>query len=118
MIDSHCHLAAPQFKDDVDAVIARAGAAGVTTMICIGDTMEESERGVEIAEQYKEVYCTVGLHPHTSNQWTATSEGKLRSLISRSKKVRAIGEIGLDYHYDLSPREVQRSVFRTQLELA
>ena len=118
MIDSHCHLAAPQFTDDVDIVIKRALQAGVTTMICIGDTMKESEDGLELAEKYEQVYCTVGIHPHCAKDFTPESFSKLRSLVGASEKVRAIGEIGLDYHYDRSPREVQKSVFREQLALA
>jgi TatD DNase family protein len=126
MIDSHCHLAAEQFADDVDAVIARAAAAGVTTMVCIGDTIEESEKGLHIAEKNEQIFCTVGVHPHESSKWSlvtkpapqvSTRDDILR-LVRSSKKVVAIGEIGLDYHYDFSPRDVQRDVFRTQLHLA
>ena len=118
MIDSHCHLAAPQFSDDYDAVITRALDAGVTTMVCIGDTIEESREGLKIAEKYDQVFCTVGIHPHQAKDWSAQTPGELKSLAASSKKVKAIGEIGLDYHYDFSPRDVQRSVFREQLTLA
>ena len=118
MIDSHCHLAAPEFKDDLDAVLAYAKAAGVERMICIGDTIDESERGVQIAEKYDHIFCTVGMHPHESKEWRAVSGERLREFVHSSKKVRAIGEIGLDYHYDYSPRDVQRDVFRKQLILA
>jgi TatD DNase family protein len=112
MIDSHCHLAAEQFADDVDAVIARAAAAGVTTMVCIGDTIEESEKGLHIAEKNEQIFCTVGVHPHESSKWSlvtkpapqvSTRDDILR-LVRSSKKVVAIGEIGLDYHYDFSPQ--------------
>lgn len=118
MIDSHCHLAAPQFADDLDGVLQRARAAGIERMICIGDTMEESERGLEIAEKYDQLFCTVGVHPHVSGKWKEENGKRLRTLATQSKKVKAIGEIGLDFHYDFSPRETQRSVFREQLVLA
>lgn len=87
-------------------------------MICIGDTIEESERGLRIAEKYDHIFCTVGVHPHVAKDWLVTSTSTLKTLMQRSSKVKAIGEIGLDYHYDLSPREVQRSVFREQLLIA
>lgn len=130
MIDSHCHLVAPQFDDDRGAVIDRAFAAGVTSMICIGDTIKESKDGLLLAEKYDHIFCTVGVHPHESGKWsldTLASEratrddnlvAQLRRLVASSKKVKAIGEIGLDYHYDFSPRDVQRSAFREQLALA
>lgn len=118
MIDSHCHLADQKFDADFDAVLARAKAAGVQKMVTIADTINESEKCLKIAEKYDHIFCTVGVHPHVSNQWTADSGHSLRSLAARSQKVRAIGEIGLDYHYDFSPRETQRSVFREQLSIA
>ncbi len=127
MIDSHCHLADKKFDDDREAVIARAIEAGVTTMITIADSLEESQRCIAIAEKHPEVFCTVGVHPHNAKQWITRAVGltsstgsgqRLRQLASASSKVKAIGEIGLDYHYDFSPREVQRDVFRTQLKIA
>jgi TatD DNase family protein len=118
VIDSHCHLAAPQFATDGDAVIRRALDAGVTQMVCIGDTLKESEEGIALAEKYPQIYCTVGVHPHESGKWKTENEKQLAELVSRSKKVKAIGEIGLDYHYDFSPREMQREVFAKQLALA
>ncbi len=118
MIDSHCHLAAPQFLDDLDAVLTRAKNAGVERMICIGDTIKESKDGLQIAEKYDHIFCTVGLHPHHAKDFSSDTLMTLRELVTSSKKVKAIGEIGLDYHYDFSPRDVQRSVFREQLTLA
>ena len=118
MIDSHCHLADPQFDADTDAVIARALAAGVETMITIADTFEEGEKCVQIAEKYDQLYCTIGVHPHGSKQWNEQSGETLRTLLSSSEKVVAVGEIGLDYHYDNSPRDVQRRVFQEQLAIA
>ncbi len=118
MIDSHCHLAAPQFSHDVDTVIERALQAGIDRMVCIGDTIEESRGGLKLAEKYDHIFCTVGVHPHTSKDFMSTTPQELKTLVSSSKKVKAIGEIGLDFHYDLSPRDVQKTVFRAQLELA
>lgn len=118
VIDSHCHLAAPEFAHDLDAVLARAAAAGVTRMICIADTLEEGKRGLALAEIYDQIFCTVGVHPHHANDFLPATRATLNALADSSKKVKAIGEIGLDYHYDFSPREVQRSVFTEQLALA
>lgn len=118
MIDSHCHLAAPQFADDLQAVLARAATAGVRQIVCIGDTIDESERGLEIAKKHDHIFCTVGVHPHESGKWKMENGKLLREWATTSKKVVAIGEIGLDYHYDFSPRDVQRDVFRQQLLIA
>ena len=118
MIDSHCHLADKKFAKDLDQVISRAVDAGVEKMICIADTLEEAERCVSIADTYDNVFATVGLHPHGAKDWQSEDLNRLREMIASSDRVVAVGEIGLDYHYDHSPREVQRSVFRAQLELA
>lgn len=118
MIDSHCHLAAPQFADDVDAVIVRALQAGVERMVCIGDTIEESKRGVELAEKNEQIFCTVGIHPHHAKDWSLDTLGQLTALAGSSAKVKAIGEIGLDYHYNFSTPDAQRSAFASQIALA
>lgn len=115
MIDSHCHLADKQFAADLDAVIQRAIAVGVTQMVTIADSLEESERCLKIAEKFEQVFCSVGVHPHKANEWSLDS---VIQLAQSSHRVRAIGEIGLDYHYDFSPRDVQRAVFQEQLEIA
>ena len=118
MIDSHCHLADKKFNADLSDVIDRAVAAGVDRMICIADSLEEGERCIEIAERFDNVWATVGVHPHVSEKYEVGSTKRLKELVLSSEKVVAIGEIGLDYHYDNSPREVQRSVFKEQLEIA
>lgn len=118
MIDSHCHLADKQFAHDLDAVIERAGAAGVWRMVTIADSLEESEKCVVLAEKYEHIFCSVGVHPHRAKEWGADSSERLRELVRSSGRVRALGEMGLDYHYDFSPRDVQREVFQEQLELA
>jgi TatD DNase family protein len=118
MIDSHCHLADKVFDEDRDAVIERAKGTGVTHMVCIGDTIEESEKCVELIGKYEQLLCTVGVHPHEARAFKEGDIELLKALAQSSDNVRAIGEIGLDYHYDHSPRDVQRVVFRAQLELA
>ncbi len=118
MIDSHCHLADKQFSSDLDAVLKRAKDAGVERCIAIADDIKESEKCLSLAEKLEQVFCTVGVHPHVSGQWSEGSSQKLISMVKSSKKTVAVGEIGLDYHYDNSPRDVQRDVFRIQLELA
>lgn len=118
MIDSHCHLADKQFTSDLVAVIRRASDAGVTTMVTIADSLKEAEQCIAIAEKNENIFCTVGVHPHEAKGWREGDEKILKTLVASSQKVKAVGEIGLDYHYDNSPRDVQRSVFRTQLVLA
>src|SRR3989338_4472160 len=118
MIDSHCHLADAKFDADLEAIIARASATGVDRMICIGDTMEESEKGFQIAEKYEQVFCTIGVHPHCAKQWIKQNAKSIKTLIGSSPKAVAVGEIGLDYHYMKSPKEIQQEVFREQLLIA
>jgi TatD DNase family protein len=118
MIDSHCHLADTAFDADVDAVLLRAKEAGVEACICIADSLPEAEKCIGIAEAHPSVFCTAGVHPHVAKEWKTGDEERLKTLSKSSSKIRAIGEIGLDYHYDFSPREVQRDIFRRQLELA
>jgi TatD DNase family protein len=118
-IDSHCHLDDARFTDDLDAVLDRASAAGITRILSIGtgDGPPEIDRAVRIAEKYEQVYASVGVHPHDAAKVTPQTLDDLRELAAHPKVV-AYGEIGLDYHYDLSPREVQREVFTAQLKLA
>jgi TatD DNase family protein len=118
-IDSHCHLDDKRFADDLDAVLDRAAAAGVTRILTIGtgDGPPEVDRAVRIADRYSQVYASIGVHPHDASKVTPQTYADLRALASHSKVV-AFGEIGLDYHYDFSPREIQREVFTEQLKLA
>ncbi len=117
MIDSHCHLADKAFEPDRMQVIARANNAGVSVMVTIGDTIEESEKCLRIAEKYDRLYFAAGVHPHHAKDWNDGDVGRLKELLA-SPKAKAVGEIGLDYHYDFSPRDVQKTVFRAQLALA
>jgi TatD DNase family protein len=119
LVDSHCHLDDAKFDQDRDQVIERALAAGVETMMAIGtgDGPPDLETAVRQADRHAFIYATIGVHPHDASKATAGTFAKLRGLAAHPK-VLAIGEIGLDYHYDFSPREVQRSVFEQQLEIA
>lgn len=118
MIDSHCHLADRQFARDLDAVLERAKSAGITQMVCIADDLKEGEQCLRIAEKYDHIFCTIGVHPHHAKHWKSEDASKLESLLQSSKKVVALGEIGLDYHYDNSPRDVQQAVLSEQLRIA
>ena len=115
MIDSHCHLDGPKFAHDLDAVLDRAAAAGVTKMMTIGTG--ELDAAVKVADRYAPVFATIGVHPHDAAKVTVRTFDDLRALAA-NPKVIAFGEIGLDYHYDYAPRELQREVFIEQLHLA
>lgn len=119
-IDSHCHIDGPEYDADREEVIARAREAGVTTMLNVGTGDPQSytfERAVKIAETNDEIYAAVGVHPHDAKLFDDAAEQRLLNLF-KSERVVAWGEIGLDYHYDHSPRDAQREVFRRQLRLA
>ncbi len=118
MIDSHCHLADAQFDEDLKDVIEHAQLAGIMQMITIADTLDEAEKCQQIAEKYDHIFCTAGVHPHHAKDWKRGDGEKIKALIASSKKMKAVGEIGLDYHYDFSPRDIQRGVFLEQLTLA
>ncbi len=119
IVDSHTHLDDSKFDSDRDEVIERARAAGVEHMMAIGtgDGPPDLRTALRLAERYTFVYATIGVHPHDASKATAESYAELRDLASHPK-VLAVGEIGLDYHYDFSPRDVQRAVFIAQLQLA
>ncbi len=119
LVDSHCHLDDKRFADDLDAVLDRAAAAGVTRILTIGtgDGPPEIDRAVRLAERYPHVFSSVGVHPHDAAKVTPQTYDDLLAL-ARHAKVIVFGEIGLDYHYDFSPREVQREVFIEELRIA
>ena len=117
LIDSHVNLQAPQFDGEVETVIARARAAGVGAMVTICDRVAAFPRVHAIAQAHDDIWCTVGTHPHEAkDDQNLTSETLLQH--AASERVIGIGECGLDYHYDLSPREVQRRVFATHIQAA
>ncbi len=117
MIDSHCHLDFPQFDEDRDKVLSRAVDAGVTALVNPGTDLESSRRAVALAERYDNVYAAVGVHPHDASTLDHQTLTEWRQLAAHPKVV-AVGEIGLDYYRDLSPRAEQRSAFEAQLSLA
>jgi TatD DNase family protein len=123
MIDSHCHLADEAFASDVDEVIARARAAGVERALVVlaaGDAREGAQAET-IARLWPDVRFAVGVHPHQAHACAAEPERAahlIRQQLAATPGARAVGEIGLDYHYDFSPRDVQREVFRVQIRLA
>ena len=117
IIDSHCHLTDERLYPIVDDIVKGLNANGIESVITVGYDLPSSTLGVDIARRYREVYATVGMHPHDSRLMTAETYDIFRHL-SADEKVVGIGEIGLDYHYDLSPRDVQQKVFEEQIELA
>src|SRR5918998_2553269 len=120
-IDSHAHIDGEEFDADRDEVVARARAAGVAAILNVGTGEPHSgglERAVEVAKRYENVFAAAGVHPHDARLFDDAAEERLRKLLAGGPRVVAWGEIGLDYHYDHSPRDVQREVFRRQLRLA
>ncbi|HZV84597.1 MAG TPA: TatD family hydrolase [Brevundimonas sp.] len=117
LIDSHVNLHAPQFDEDRDAVIARARQAGVGLMVEISDKLSTFEATHGLAMAHPDIWCTVGAHPHEAKDHADVTAAQLAELAQRPRVV-GIGECGLDFHYDLSPREIQATVFRTHVEAA
>jgi TatD DNase family protein len=117
IIDTHCHLEMDQFSGEMDEVIKRAFSSGLEAMITIGSDPASNPKVLEIASAYEHVYCAVGVHPHEASQVDEALWDDMRAWAAHPKAV-AIGETGLDYHYDNSPREVQKEVFRRHLALA
>jgi len=117
LIDTHCHLTFEQLAGDIDAVVDRSRAAGVVGWITIGTDPQHNRKAVELANRFENMYAAVGIHPHEAKDVTAETMAELEEL-ARSEKVVGIGETGLDFHYDFSPRQDQRRVFEAQLEIA
>jgi TatD DNase family protein len=119
LIDSHAHIDFPQFAEDRAAMLERARTAGITTLLAIGTGPgpEKLDSAIPFAEQHNWIYATIGIHPHDAKEVTPRHLEEL-SRLAEHPKVIAWGEIGLDYFYDHSPREMQQKVFRDQMELA
>ena len=120
-VDSHAHIDGPEYDADRDEVIARARAAGVVAILNVGTGDPHSgalERACAVAARYEDVYAAVGVHPHDARLFDERAAERLQRLVHNSTRLLAWGEIGLDYHYDHSPRDVQREVFTRQLQLA
>ena len=117
LVDSHCHLDFPDFRDDLDAVVRRAGEAGVGIMVTICTRLSHLSETLVIAERFPQVYCAVGIHPHhVAEEGVPAVEALVE--IAGHPKVVGIGETGLDYYYDRSPREMQQQSFRAHIEAA
>lgn len=120
-VDSHAHIGGEEYDADRNEVIERARAAGVCAILNIGSGEPASgvfERAIEVAEAYENVYAAIGVHPHDALLFDESVAARLKQLLGGSARVVALGEIGLDYHYDHSPRDVQRKVFAEQLRMA
>jgi TatD DNase family protein len=115
--DSHTHLFLKDYSNDLDDVIKRASDAGVEYIINLGTDLETSRKTIELAEKYDVIYACVGFHPHDAVYADRRSLEEIEKL-SHHPKVVAIGEIGLDYHYDYSPRDRQKEIFADQIEIA
>jgi TatD DNase family protein len=117
LIDSHVNLHAPQFDEDRDAVIARARAAGVGLMVEISDKLSTFDATHGLAMAHADIWATVGVHPHEAKDYAGLTADRLVDLAARPRVI-GIGECGLDFHYDLSPRDTQAAVFRQHIEAA
>lgn len=118
LFDSHCHINDSKFAGDLAKVLQNAADAGVTKLAVVGADWESSRSAVDFARRYPQCYAMVGVHPHDSDTYCDEMENDLRDWALNEEKVVAIGEIGLDYYRDLSPRDVQQIVFRRQIRLA
>ena len=116
-IDSHCHLTDERLAPEAEQIISSMPADGLDGVITVGYDRESSLAGLEIAAAHERVWCTLGVHPHDADKADERTYEEFRTLASDAKVV-GIGEIGLDYYYDLSPRDVQREVFARQIRLA
>lgn len=116
-VDSHAHVSTERFAEDRAAVLARAREAGLVGIVDVGCDLASSEAAAALAAVEPLVWAAVGIHPHDAKDWDEHTADALRALAARPRVV-AIGETGLDFHYDRSPRDVQRRVFREQLRLA
>jgi len=119
LIDSHCHLDGAVFEPDREEVLARARQAGVSYMLAIGtgDGPPDLEAAIRIADRYEDIAATVGVHPHDASRFDTATAARIEALCEHPK-VLVVGEIGLDYHYDNSPRKIQQRVFVRQMEIA
>src|SRR5215813_3913554 len=117
LVDSHCHLDFPDFAGELDAVVGRARAAGIARIVTISTRVKQHAEVLAIAERFPDVYCSVGTHPHHAEEELDIGVDELIAR-TRHPKVVAIGEAGLDYHYDHSPREAQEQGFRNHIAAA
>jgi TatD DNase family protein len=117
LVDSHAHVSTPRYDEDREQVLARAREAGLRAIVDVGCDLASSRAALDLAQADPLVWAVVGVHPHEARHWDADHAPALREL-SRHPRVVALGEMGLDFHYNYSPPETQREVFRAQLDLA
>ncbi|MCE2510533.1 MAG: TatD family hydrolase [Alphaproteobacteria bacterium] len=118
LVDSHCHLSFPDYREDLDQVMARAEAAGIGFMLTISTKLSDFPNVVGVAEAYPNVWCSVGIHPHEAEGEGAEVGAEHLVKLTRHPKVVGIGETGLDYYYEHSPREAQQRAFRAHIAAA
>ena len=117
LIDTHCHLTFDEIACDIDAILARSIAAGVNKWITIGTDPQHNSKAVELAEKFDNIYAAIGIHPHDAKDVTGETIAELKEL-AQHEKVVAIGETGLDFHYNFSEQPDQKRAFATQLQIA
>ena len=117
IVDTHCHLYFEELNKDLDEVLSRANDLGVNTFICVGTNLSDSYKSLTLAQKYKSIYATAGIHPHDSKDAAEDYLQELRKLLD-NEKIVAVGEMGLDYFRNISNPETQKTVFRAQLQLA
>jgi TatD DNase family protein len=117
LIDTHCHIQDREFAGDLEAVLGRAREAGVAYALVVGSDLASSQRAFNLAQRFPQLFAAVGVHPHDSKDADSATFDRIRELVSQDRVV-ALGEMGLDYHYDFSPRKIQQRVFRYQIGLA
>jgi TatD DNase family protein len=117
LVDSHCHLDFPDFAAELDAVVERARAAGISRMVTISTRVRKLPQVLAVVEKYPEIFCSVGTHPHNAQE-ELDIDAKALIALAQHPKVVAIGEAGLDYHYDKSPRDAQEAGFRQHIAAA
>jgi TatD DNase family protein len=117
LVDTHCHLGDPAFAGDVALVVERADQAGVGHVVVIGESRAAADRAMALAAEHAHLSATAGVHPHTASDWSAGTAAWLTETV-RDPRIVAVGEMGLDYHYDHSPRETQQRAFDAQLAIA
>jgi len=117
LIDTHCHLTFEQLADDVEAVVARSIAAGVIGWLTVGTDPQQNRKVIELADQFENMYAAVGIHPHDAKDVNDDTLAELKE-IAQNEKVVALGETGLDFHYNFSKQPEQKEVFAAQLKIA
>ena len=117
IVDTHCHLYFEELNKDLDGVLSRANELGVNTFICVGTNINDSQESLTLAQKYKNIYATAGIHPHDSKDAAEDDLQELRKLLD-NEKIVAVGEMGLDYFRNISNSDTQKIVFKDQLKLA